>query len=47
MEYYLTAELGWRSVAHLRAGMSNAEFTRWQVYMARKAQRQELGHAAG
>lgn len=47
MEYFLTAELGWRSVARLRAGMSNDEFVRWQVFYARKAQRQELGRAAG
>lgn len=29
-------------VADLRERMSNAEFVRWSMYYARKAQRQEL-----
>lgn len=30
------------TVASLRERMSSAEFVRWQVYYARKAQREEL-----
>ncbi len=30
------------TVAHLRAEMDNGEFVRWQIYYARKAQREEL-----
>lgn len=41
-DHYLTERLGWRSVAEMRRGMSAAEWHRWSVYYARKAQRQEL-----
>lgn len=44
-EHYLTERLGWGSVERLRRGMSQAEYVRWQVYYARKAQRQELAQA--
>lgn len=30
------------TVASLRAGIDQAEFVRWQLYYARKAQRREL-----
>jgi hypothetical protein len=30
------------TVARLRVELSNAEYTRWWVYFARKAQREEL-----
>ena len=40
-EYFLAQRLG-MTVDRLRAGMSNDEFVRWQVYYARKAQREEL-----
>jgi hypothetical protein len=43
MEYFLAAELGWGSVAALRAGMSSDEFGRWGIYYARKAQRRQIG----
>jgi hypothetical protein len=35
------------TVARLQAEMSNAEYVRWGVYFARKAQRQELEKAKG
>lgn len=41
----LAERLGWRSVALMRRGMSNAEWLRWWVYYARKAQQRQL--AAG
>lgn len=37
----LAEKLG-RTVAELREGMSNEEYVYWQVYYARKAQRQQL-----
>lgn len=40
-EYFLAEKLG-RTVAELRAGMSNLEFVRWSVYYGRKAQLLEL-----
>lgn len=39
--YYLADRLG-KTVAELERTMSNAEFVRWGVYHARKAQRAEL-----
>ncbi|WP_433368362.1 hypothetical protein ACQPZX_41415 [Actinoplanes sp. CA-142083] len=35
-------KLGWRSVAEMRREMSAAEWQRWSIYYARKAQRREL-----
>lgn len=43
-EFFLATELG-RTVAELRAGMTEEEFVRWQVYYARRAQRRELSGA--
>jgi len=41
MEHYLAAKLG-MTVDRMRAEMSHAEWVRWGVYLARKAQREEL-----
>jgi hypothetical protein len=41
-DHMLCERLGWRSVAEMRAGMSMAEWGRWWIYYARKAQRREL-----
>lgn len=46
-DHILTERLGWRSVAEMRRGMSAAEYTRWGVYYARKAQRREIAQAGG
>jgi hypothetical protein len=40
-DYFLAAKLG-RTVAEMRATVSNAEYVGWQVYFGRKAQRQEM-----
>lgn len=40
-EYYLADRLG-MTVARLRAEMSNQEYIEWEMFHARKAQRQEL-----
>jgi hypothetical protein len=42
-EFFLAQKLG-RTVAELRQ-MDNGEFAAWQVYYARKAQREELAMA--
>jgi len=42
-EFFLAQKLG-KSVAELRM-MSQAEFTGWSVYYARKAQREELSRS--
>lgn len=44
-EHYLALKLS-MTVGQLR-GMSNIEFTRWQMYFARVAQQQELENAKG
>lgn len=41
-EFFVAAELGWRSVEAMRLGLSNDEFVRWCVYFGRRAQRQEI-----
>jgi hypothetical protein len=40
-EFYLAQKLG-MTVEAMRDNMSNAEFVRWGIYYARKAQRQEI-----
>lgn len=40
-DYYLAEKLG-RTVAEMRATVSNAEYVGWSVYFGRKAQRQEM-----
>jgi hypothetical protein len=40
-EMFLAAKLG-MTVARMRREMASDEYTRWGVYFARKAQRQEL-----
>lgn len=40
-EFYLAERLG-RTVAELRASLSQREFVEWGVYFGRKAQRQEM-----
>lgn len=40
-EHFLASKLG-RTVAELRASLSNEEFVAWGVYYGRLAQRQEL-----
>ena len=40
-EHFLATKLS-RTVTELRASLSNAEFVRWGIYYARKAQRAEL-----
>lgn len=42
MEYVVAETLG-LTVGQLRATMSNDEFGRWCVFLARKAQRRQLG----
>lgn len=41
-DHYLTEKLGWGSVERMRRGMLAAEYLRWKVYYARKAQRRQL-----
>lgn len=45
-EFFLAQKLR-RTVAELRAGMSNQEFMEWGVFYSRKAQREELEMAKG
>ncbi len=40
-DHFLAAKLG-MTVARLRAEIGNDEYVHWQVYFARKAQREEL-----
>lgn len=42
MEFVVAEALG-LTVARLRAEMSNDEFVRWSVFLARRAQRRQLG----
>jgi hypothetical protein len=44
-EFFLTRELGWRSVAAMRAGMSADEFLHWSIFYGREAQRRQLARA--
>lgn len=41
-DHYLCVKLGWRSVDRMRREMSNAEWNRWKIYFARRAQQQEM-----
>lgn len=41
-DHFLVEKLGWRSVAEMRRGMSEAEWASWSMYYQRKAQRIEL-----
>lgn len=41
-EFFLTQKLGFRTVAQMRAEMSQMEFLHWGIYYARKAQDEEL-----
>lgn len=45
-DHFLAAKLS-RTVAELRAGMSNDEWLAWAIFYARKAQRQELAAKMG
>lgn len=45
-EFFLAQKLG-RTVAELRASLSQAEFMQWGVFYARKAQREELANVRG
>lgn len=45
-EFYLATKLG-MTVARLRDEMGSAEFTAWQIYYARIAQREELARLTG
>lgn len=45
-EFFLAATLG-MTVDEMRLRMSSAEFQRWGIYYARKAQREELARKAG
>lgn len=45
-EFFLAQKLG-RTVAEMRASLSQAEFMHWGVFYARKAQRKELANAKG
>lgn len=45
-EFYLATKLG-MTVARIRSEMSSAEFTSWQIYYARIAQREELARLTG
>ena len=45
-EHYLAAHLG-MTVERLRREMPAAEFTSWQIYYARKAQREQLAAMRG
>ncbi len=42
-DHYLAERLG-MTVADMRARMSGPEYLGWQIYYARKAQRQELAN---
>lgn len=44
MEFFVAEQLG-MTVRALRADMDNAEFVRWAIYFARKAQRQQIASA--
>lgn len=41
-DHFLCLKLGWRSVDHLRRGLSSAEWNRWKIYFGRRAQEREL-----
>lgn len=45
-EHYLATKLG-MTVGRLRHEMTSAEFTSWQIYYARIAQREELARLTG
>lgn len=45
MEFFIAERLG-MTVAELRARLDQAEYVRWTIFYARRAQRQEL-HANG
>ena len=45
-EFFLAEKLC-RTVAELRASMSNMEFVEWSVYYAREAQRKQLAERRG
>ncbi|HKY77450.1 MAG TPA: hypothetical protein VJS45_14980 [Acidimicrobiia bacterium] len=44
MEFFVAEQLG-MTVADLRARMDQAEFVRWTIYYARRAQRREVAGA--
>jgi hypothetical protein len=44
-DHFLCTKLGGMTVAEMRERMSHEEWTRWGVYYARKAQREELALA--
>ena len=41
-DHFLCLKLGWRSVAEMRRGMSNAEWNRWRVLFGIQEQAREL-----
>lgn len=41
-DFFLAQELGWGSVAAMRAGMSNDEWVAWTVFYGIKAQRIQM-----
>lgn len=44
-DHFLALQLGWKSVAAMRKGLSRQEYVRWIVYFGRRAQDQELARA--
>lgn len=46
-DFLLARKLGWRSVAEMRAGMSNREWLEWGIYLARQAQQRQMAMGQG
>lgn len=41
-EFYIALQLGWKSVAAMRKGLSAYEYMQWCVYFGRRKQDQEI-----